>query len=201
MKRPPAHAAGHQRAHAALVAIALGDDDGPAPRGQRVDLEMRGGPFDLGDQAEGVADGEVAQTLGQGPAIALRGRERRQQPIQRPVLAEEEDFVLAAKVVIEVRGGQVGGDRDVAHAGGGEAAVPEDLRRRAQNVHPARVGTNRTTVRKLNHRSILADYRFGTKRRAGSRPSSARSGRSAIWNSPRSCPRVTPARKTFVYPA
>ena len=146
-----------QRADAALVAVPFGDDDRPPLRGQRVDLEVRRRSFDLRDEAQRVANGELAQTLGERAPIAFGGGQRRQQPVQRSILAEEEDLVLAAEVVIEVRGRQVGGDRDVSHAGGREAAAAEDLRSRAQDVDAAALGADRTTVRKLNHRSILAD--------------------------------------------
>ena len=156
-ERAPGDAGRDERAHAALVAVALGDDDRAALRRQRVDLEMRRRSFDFGDQAQRVTNGELAQPIRQRPAIALGGGEGGEQAIQRPVLAEEQDFVLAAKVVIEVRGRQIGGDGDIAHAGGGEATAAEDLRRGAQDVDAPRLGADRTTVRKLNHGSILAD--------------------------------------------
>ena len=40
-------------------------------------------------------------------------------------MAEEEDFVLAAEIVVEVGGREVGGGGDFAHAGFGETAVAE----------------------------------------------------------------------------
>lgn len=116
---------------------------------------MRRRTFDLGDQAEDVADREIAQPFRQRTLVALRIGQRGEQPVERAILAEEEDFVLAAEVVIQVRGREIGGDGDVAHPGGGEATVAEDLRRRAQDADAAGVGADRTAVRKLNHRSIL----------------------------------------------
>jgi hypothetical protein len=150
-----ADAAGDERPDAAFVAIAFGDDRGAPLRRQRVDLEMRRRAFDLGDQAEDVADREIAQPVRQRPLAPLRVGQRGEQPVERAILAEEEDFVLAAEVVVQVRGREIGGDGDVAHAGGGEAAVAEDLRGRAQDTDAAGVGADRTAVRKLNHRSIL----------------------------------------------
>jgi len=169
-ERPPGDAGGDQRTNPALVAIAFGDDDRATLRGQRIDLEMRGRSFDFRDQAQGVAHGELAQTLRQrAPPVALGGGQRRQQAVQRSVLAEEEDLVLAAEVVIEVRRRQIGGHRDVAHAGGGEAAAAEDLRRGAQDGDATGLSADRTAVRKLNHRSILAHLNRGPRgeRRTG----------------------------------
>jgi len=121
---------------------------------------MRRRSFDLGDQAHGVANGELAQAIGQRTeSIARGGVERGEQTIERSVLAEEQNLVLAAEVVIEVGRREVGGDRDIAHAGGGETAAAEDLCGGAQDVHAPRFGADRTAVRKLNHRSILADPR------------------------------------------
>jgi hypothetical protein len=120
---------------------------------------MRRRAFDLGDQAEDVADREIAQPLRQRTLVALRIGQRGEQPVERAILAEEEDFVLAAEVVIQVRGREIGGDGDVAHPRGSEAAVAEDLRRGAQDADAAGIGTDRTAVRKLNHRSILHQCR------------------------------------------
>ena len=47
------------------------------------------------------------------------------QAVEGVVLAEEEDFVFAAEIVVEVGRGQVGGGGDFAHAGFGEAASAE----------------------------------------------------------------------------
>src|SRR6185503_5640530 len=89
-------------------------------------------------------------------AIAPRVGQRLEQPIERAALAEEEDFVLAAEVVIEIRRREVGGDGDLAHPGGGKAAGAEDAGGGAHDRDPAAVGASRTAVRKLNHRSIVA---------------------------------------------
>src|SRR5260370_42464799 len=47
------------------------------------------------------------------------------QAIEGVVLAEEEDFVFAAEIVVKVSGGEVGGGGDFAHSGIGEAAGAE----------------------------------------------------------------------------
>jgi len=121
-QRAAPNAAGDERAHAALVPIPLGDDAGTKTRGEGVDLEVRGGAFDLVDQAEDVGDRHVVQTIRQRPAIFARGGQRVEEAIDGAILTEEEELVLAAEVVIQVARRQVGGDGDVAHAGGAEAA-------------------------------------------------------------------------------
>jgi hypothetical protein len=75
-----------------------------------------------------VGDRHLAQAAGQRSATLARGGERVEEAIDRSVLTEEEQFVLAAEVVIEVGRREVGGGRDVAHAGRGEATGAEDPR-------------------------------------------------------------------------
>jgi hypothetical protein len=135
-----AHAGGDERPDAALVAIALGDDERAQAGGQRVDLEVRRRSFDAVDQAQDVRHGQRVQPRPEGGAAGPRRAQREQQPVQRAILAEEQDLVLAAEVVVQVARGQVGGEGDLAHAGGGEAADPEDARRGAQDVQAAGVG-------------------------------------------------------------
>jgi hypothetical protein len=136
-------AVGDDRAHAAFVAIALGDDRRAQPRRQRVDLEVRRRSLDFVEQAEDVGDRHLVQALGKPPrTIAAHVGQRLEQPIERSVLAEEEDFVLAAEVMIEIAGREVGGDRDLAHAGGGKAAGPEDPGGGAHDVDAPEVGAD-----------------------------------------------------------
>jgi len=148
-------------AHAALVAIALGDNPFAKPRRQGVDLEVSGGPFETVDETEHVRDGELVEAPCERTPILRAGRPRGgegvEQAVQRAVLAEEEQLLLAAEVVIQVARRQVGGDGDVAHAGGAEAAGPKDGGGGAHDVDAARVGAFRTAVRKVNHRSIVAE--------------------------------------------
>ena len=129
-----------ERAHTPLVLIAFGDDAGSETRREGVDFEVRSRPLDLVDQAEDVRDGQVAEADREPPAVPARGGERLEEPIGRAVLAEEQQLVLAAEIVVEVAGREVGGDSDSAHAGGGEAARPKDARRRPHDLHAARIG-------------------------------------------------------------
>jgi hypothetical protein len=130
----------HERAHATLVAIALGDREATQAGRQRVHLEVRRRSFDLVQQAEHMGHGQLAQPVGERPAALARARERQQEPIERSILAEEEDLVLAAEVVIEVARRQVGGHGNFAHAGGGEAARAEDVAGRAHDAQPPAIG-------------------------------------------------------------
>jgi len=152
-------AVANQCTHAAFVAVALGDDGRAHPGRQRRHFQVRGRSLDLVDQAEDMGDGEIVQSIGERPAAAPRRGERLQQPVERLILTEEEELVLAAEVVIQVGGGEVGRDGDVAHAGRGEAVRAERPRGGPQDLDAPRVGApqaDRTAVRKLNHRSILS---------------------------------------------
>jgi len=142
-QRAALDAVGDQRADPALVAIALGDDAGAKARRQGVDLEMRGRSLHFVDQAEHVGHGHVVQAAGQRPAaIAPRVRQRVEQAIERSILAEEQDLVLAAEVVVQVAGRQVGGDGDVPHAGRREAARPEHAGGGPHDVDAPRPGAD-----------------------------------------------------------
>src|SRR5439155_14137966 len=122
----------------ALVAIALGDDRPALAGGKRLHFEVRGRSLDIGNQAEDVPDRERMQALAQRAARGGGRTQRAKEPIERSVLAEEEELVLAAEVVIQVGGGEIGGDGDVTHAGAGEAAPAKDLRGGAEDLDPAR---------------------------------------------------------------
>jgi hypothetical protein len=108
-----------------------------------------------------VREGERPEAIRERPAGALCDFERLEQAIERAILAEKQNLVLAAEVVVQVGGRQVGGDGDVAHAGGGIAVRSEYPCGGAQDCHPAGVGANRTPVRNSNHRSILPRGRPG----------------------------------------
>jgi len=131
---------GDEDPHAALVAIALVDDERAEAAGEGIDLEMGCGALDFVDEAEDVRRCEMAQSDGRGSAVAPRVAQRREQAIERPVLTEEQQLVLPAEVVIQVAGREVGGNRDVAHAGRGEPALPEDPRRRLEDLDAPRFG-------------------------------------------------------------
>lgn len=156
-QRPGPDAGGDQRTNAAFVLVALGHDPHPQHGWQGVDFEMGGRALDLVDQAQDVGDGEIADAGGQRATIAPRGRQRVEQPIGGPVLAEEQQLVLASEIVIEIARRKVGGDADVAHAGRREAAIAEDARRRPHDLDAPGVGSFRTAVRKLNHGSSVAE--------------------------------------------
>jgi hypothetical protein len=77
------------------------------------------------------------ETLDERRPIAPRSLQRVGQAIEGSILAEKEDLVLAAEVVIQVARGQIGRERDVAHASGRETAVAEDTCGSLQDVEPA----------------------------------------------------------------
>src|SRR5260370_2903221 len=70
-------------------------------------------------------------------SCAARSVEIGDQAIEGIVLAEEEDFVFAAKIVVEVGGGEVGGCRDFAHTCFCVAVDAEFASGGAQDVKPA----------------------------------------------------------------
>ena len=150
---------GDQRPNTALVAIALGDDPLAEAWREGIDFEMRSGAFDFVDQAEDVGDRQVSDAGGEGSSIFPGESQRREQAIQRLVLAEKEQLLLAAEIVVQVPVRQVGGDGDLAHAGGGEAAGPKHARGGAHDLHTAGVRAFRTTVRRMNHGSSLSESR------------------------------------------
>jgi hypothetical protein len=136
----PPDAGGDERPDAALVSIALGDDQRAQPGRERIHLEVRGGPFHLIENAEHVSDGQGSEPHRQGAAARSGELSRCQQAIERPILAEEEDLVLAREVVVQVSGRQVGGDRNITHPCGGESSRPEDLSGGAEDLDAATVG-------------------------------------------------------------
>ena len=98
---------------------------------------MRRGAFHAVDQAEHVGLRQSAEPVGHRRTVPARGGERAEQPIERAILAEEEDFVLAAEIVVEIARREVGGHGDVAHPGCREPTRAEDLRGRLENTEPA----------------------------------------------------------------
>jgi hypothetical protein len=87
-----------------------------------------------------VGHGQLLQPFGERAAALARARECQEEAIERSILTEEEDLVLAAEVVIEVAGRQVGGHGDFAHAGGGEATRTENTTGGAHDAEPSAVG-------------------------------------------------------------
>jgi hypothetical protein len=137
-----ADAARDERAHAALVSIPFRDDPRAQAAGERVHLEMGGGTLHFVHQTEHMRLRQLAQAAGQRAVGALRGGQRGQQVVQRAVLAEEEQLVLPAEVVVEVGGGKIGRDRDLAHPRSGEAAGPEDARGGTEDLHAPGIGAS-----------------------------------------------------------
>jgi len=113
----------------------VGDDVGDMRRGVgTVGTKPVGCPV---ERAEEGARGD--RGIGR-PASALRRGDGGEHLVERAVLTVVEDLVFAAEVVVEVAGRQIGGDGDVAHAGGGEAAVAERARGRFEDGQPPRLG-------------------------------------------------------------
>ena len=132
---------GDEGAHSALVAIALGNDPVAKRRRQGVDFEVSGGAFEAIDETEHVRDGEPAEARRERTPILRAGRARGgqgvEQAVQRAVLTEVEQLLLAAEVVIQVAGRQIGGNPDVPHACRREAVLAKHASRRAHDFHLA----------------------------------------------------------------
>jgi len=133
-------ACGDEGADAAFVAIALRDDGRAQAGGEGVDLEMRGRPFDAVDQTQDMRHCQCVQPWGERAAAAAGGAERADEAVERSILAEEQDLVLAAKIIVQVARREIGGDGDLAHAGGGEAAGAEDAGGGAQDLEAPGLG-------------------------------------------------------------
>src|SRR6266436_7038733 len=79
----------------------------------------------------------VAELLDGAGSGAARSVEIGDQAVEGVVLAEEEDFVFAAEIVVEVGGREVGGGGDFAHTGFCVAAGAEFASGGAQDVQTA----------------------------------------------------------------
>src|SRR6266850_2164332 len=83
-------------------------------------------------------EGDYGAKLFRGAgSCAARSVEIGDQAIEGVVLAEEEDLVFAAEIVVEIGGREVGGGGDFAHSGFGVAAGTEFAAGGAQDVQPA----------------------------------------------------------------
>jgi hypothetical protein len=102
IQRSAPDAFANERAHAALVPVAFADDERSETWGQRIHFEMSSGPLDLVEQAQDVGDCQVAQSTRQRPAVTPCGGQGCEQTPERPVLAEEQQFVLAPEVVVQI---------------------------------------------------------------------------------------------------
>src|SRR5260221_12656418 len=95
---------------------------------------MGGGALDFVEHAVQMEEDDCAEFFGCGSrSRAASFLEIGDQAIEGVVLAEEEDFVFASEIVVEVGGGEVSGGGDFAHAGFGEAAGAEFASGGAQN--------------------------------------------------------------------
>ena len=104
---------------------------------ERAGQEMGGGAFDFVEDAAQMGNDDRAQFFGGGGFGASRLLKSGEEAIESDVLAEEKDFVLALKVVVEISGREVDGGSDVAHAGFGEAGDAKLLSGGAEDFQPA----------------------------------------------------------------
>jgi hypothetical protein len=130
---------GNQRPDAALVPVPLRDDGAPEAGRQRIDFDMGRRSFEVVHEAAHMRGSEPLQACRERTGGSPRLAQRLEEPVERTVLAEEQDFVLAAEVVIQVAGRQVRGAGDVPHAGGGEAVGPENAGGCAKDLDAPRV--------------------------------------------------------------
>jgi|ERR1700730_1546712 len=86
---------------------------------------MGGGAFYFVEYAMEVESDYGSEFFGSAGFCAARFFKVSGQAVERIVLAEKEDFVFAAEVVVEVGGGEVSGGGDFAHAGFGETSSAE----------------------------------------------------------------------------
>jgi hypothetical protein len=125
---------GDDLANRLLVAIAFLDDLRAQRRRQRFRLQMRGGTLDLVQQRLEVCGEDGAQPL----ACRFRraaGRDcRLNHPVERAILAVEEQLILAIEVVIQVCGRDIRCFRDISHARIREPALAKELRGGAENA-------------------------------------------------------------------
>jgi hypothetical protein len=135
-----AEASRHQGADATFVAVAFHDNDAAQPGGERIQFEVSRRSLDVSDQTEHVPFGQRTETVHERPAVGGGRAQGGEQSIEGLVLAEEQELVLAAEIVIEVPGREIGGHRDLAHTRGGEAAAAENLRGGAENLDPPGFG-------------------------------------------------------------
>ena len=120
-----ADAGGDELAEALFVAVAFDKEAFLQMLWDGVRQEMRCGAFHLVEDAMQVEGNHGAEFIGRSRFGAARFFETGNEAVQRTVLAEEEEFVFATEIVVEIGGGEVGGGGDFAHAGFGEAACAE----------------------------------------------------------------------------
>src|SRR5260370_15174439 len=104
----------------------------------RAGQKVRGGVCDFVKDAMQVKGDDGAEFFACGVLCASRLFESSDQAIECAVLAEKKDFVFAAEIVVKVSRGEIGGSRDFAHAGFGEAAGAEFAPGGAEDFESAR---------------------------------------------------------------
>jgi hypothetical protein len=134
-------APGYEPADAVFVAVPFGHDERAEPAGEGVDLEVGGRALDFVQEAKNVRLCKLTKPLDERTIGAARFGERGQHVIESAVLTEEQQLVLATKVVVEVARRQVGFDGDLAHTGGREAPGAKDASGRSQDADAPGIGT------------------------------------------------------------
>jgi len=107
---------GDDGAHAALVAIAFGDDRRAQARRQGIHLEVRGRPLDFVQQAQHVRGRHVVQPIGRARVAARDRLELAHGALERAVEEAREQLLLGADVVVQASFQQADGFGDVADA-------------------------------------------------------------------------------------
>ena len=142
-----------------LVPVPFDKDRRAQPGRQRLDFQVGGGTFDFVDEAEHMGGGEAMKPCVNSTVRPPGRGERAQQAVEGPILAEEEELVLAGEVVIQVARRKIGGDGNLAHPGGSESSDAEDVGGSSEDLDSPSLGATgdpaRTTVRRLNHGSIV----------------------------------------------
>lgn len=118
---PGAGTCGDQLAHAFFVTIAFQDKTLLQAGRESAGQEMGGGAFDFVEDTAQMRNDDQAQFFRSGGFGTARLLKSGEEAIESDVLAEEKNFVLTLKIIVEISGGEVGGGGDVAHAGFGEA--------------------------------------------------------------------------------
>src|SRR5713226_494434 len=132
------NAGGDELPQTFFITVAFVEDAVLQSARQRGGQEVRRGSLDFIEHAGQVRHDHGMKFFRGSDAQAADFPQRCEQAVQGAVLTEEKDFVLAAKIVIEVGRGEVRGGGDVAHAGFKKAARAKLAAGRAENLKSAR---------------------------------------------------------------
>src|SRR5713101_3864006 len=108
--------------HAIFVTIALGYQTPVQMSRQGTGQIMRGGTFDFVEDTPQMRDDDETKPVCDGCSRSPGLFQRRQHAVEGIVLAEIENFMFSAKIIVEVCGRKGSGGSDVAHAGLGKAS-------------------------------------------------------------------------------